>query len=179
MDGAEPWQRAEVPGPLKGLTITKPEVVAAIIKGARRPLLIVGHEVVKVDFGGEGLIDYLISMAKEAEIPIVATAYTVGKFIRKGFNPSSFMSFMDIANRLLDVEWMGLDGLRRYDLALFIGVPYYMGWVGFSALKHYLNLKTICLDRFYQPHASWSFLNISLEDWRESLKVVVDHLKGG
>ncbi|MCK4885653.1 CO dehydrogenase/acetyl-CoA synthase complex subunit epsilon, partial [Candidatus Bathyarchaeota archaeon] len=39
---AEPWQTAEIAGPKKALVITKPEVAAAMIKRAKRPILIVG-----------------------------------------------------------------------------------------------------------------------------------------
>ena len=41
---AEPWQTAEIPGPKKALVITKPEVVAAMIKRAKHPVLVVGHK---------------------------------------------------------------------------------------------------------------------------------------
>jgi len=49
----------------------------------------------------------------------------------------------------------------------------------FSTLKHFaLNLKTISLDRFYQPHATWSFPNMSLKDWNASLEVMLSNLGG-
>jgi acetyl-CoA decarbonylase/synthase complex subunit epsilon len=51
---------------------------------------------------------------------------------------------------------------EQYDLALFVGFPYYMEWTILSGLKHFApNLKTITLDNYYQPHASWSFPNMS------------------
>jgi len=50
MAAAEPWQTAEIPGPKKALVITKPEVVAAMIKRAKHPILIVGHKAAEIDF---------------------------------------------------------------------------------------------------------------------------------
>jgi acetyl-CoA decarbonylase/synthase complex subunit epsilon len=51
-----------------------------------------------------------------------------------------------------DPEWKGLDGMGQYDLAMIVGVPYYMEWLILSALKHSApDVKTISLDRFYQP----------------------------
>jgi acetyl-CoA decarbonylase/synthase complex subunit epsilon len=89
------------------------------------------------------------------------------------------MPAVDIANRLVDSEWKGLDGNGQYDLAMFMGITYYMEWVLFSGLKHFgQNLKTISLDRHYQPHASWSFPNLSDEDWAQNLEVIVSKLGG-
>ncbi len=82
---AESWQTAEVPGPTKALVITKPEVVVAMVKRAKRSVLIVGHEAVDIDVGNEKLIDYIIRFAKTANVPVVATAHIVGEFIQRGF----------------------------------------------------------------------------------------------
>ena len=38
MATAEPWQKAEIPGPTKALVLTKPEVVVAMVKKAKRTL---------------------------------------------------------------------------------------------------------------------------------------------
>ncbi len=178
MMSAEPWQTAEIPGPKKALVITKPEIVAAMVKRAKRPILIVGHRAAEMKLGKEKFIDYLIRLAKNADIPVVATAHTVKEFIDRGFQPATWMSAVDIANRLQDPEWKGLDGEGPYDLALFTGIPYYMEWVILSGLKHFSSkLKTISLDRFYQPHSSWSFPNMSFEDWRKNLSVIEMKLK--
>ena len=176
---AEPWQRAEIPGPKKALVFAKPEVVATKVKMAKRPILIIGHEAVNTSLGEEKVIDYLISMAKAAEIPVVATAHIFGEFVKRGFQPAAWMSVMDIANRLQDPEWKGLDGMGQYDLALFVGIPYYMEWTILSSLKHFSSdLTTISLGRFYQPHATCSFSNMSLKNWIESLKVIISELEG-
>jgi acetyl-CoA decarbonylase/synthase complex subunit epsilon len=89
------------------------------------------------------------------------------------------MSVMDIGNRLQDPSWKGLDGKGPYDLSLFMGLPYYMEFVVLAGLKHFsTNLKTISLDRYYNPHATWSFPNISVKNWNESLEVMVKKLGG-
>jgi acetyl-CoA decarbonylase/synthase complex subunit epsilon len=175
---AEPWQIAEIPGPTKALVITKPEVVVAMVKKAKRPILIVGHEAVDSDLGEEKLIDYIIRLAKTAKIPVVATAHIVGEFVKRGYSPKAWMPVVDITNRLQDVEWKGLDGKGQYDLALFTGLPYYMEWTILSSMKHFSNLKTITLDRFYQPHATWSFPNLSKKDWNENLNILLSKIGG-
>jgi len=170
---------AEIPGPKKALVITKPEVVVAMLERAKRPVLIVGHEAAETDVGEGKMIDYAIRLAKTTRIHVVATAHTIGEFLKRGFQPTSWMPAVDIANRLQDPEWKGLDGMGPYDLALFMGIPYYMEWVILNSLKHFSsNLKTIGLDRFYQPNATWSFPNISPKDWNESLEVIIGKLGG-
>lgn len=175
---AEPWQTAEIPGPTKARVITKPEVIVAMVKKAKRPILIVGHEAVESDLGEEKLIDYLIRLAKTAKIPVVATAHIVGEFVKRGYSPATEMSAVDITNRLQDAEWKGLDGKGQYDLALFTGLPYYMEWTILSSMKHFSNLKTVTLDRFYQPHATWSFPNLSQKDWNENLSILLNKIRG-
>jgi len=175
---AEPWQTAEIPGPTKALVITKPEVVVAMVKKAKRPILVVGHEAVESDLGEEKLIDFLIRLAKIAKIPVVATAHIVGEFVKRGYSLAAEMSAVDVTNRLQDAGWKGLDGKGQYDLALFTGLPYYMEWTILSSMKHFSNLKTITLDRFYQPHATWSFPNLSQKDWDENLNILLNKIRG-
>jgi acetyl-CoA decarbonylase/synthase complex subunit epsilon len=175
MATAEPWQTAEIPGPKKALIITKPEVATAMIKRAKRPLLIVGHNAAEIELGDKKLIDYIIELAKKANIPVVATAHTVKEFLKRSHKPAGWMPAVDIGNRLSDPVWSGLDGKGQYGLALFVGLPYYMEWTVLSGLKHSTpNLKTITLDNVYQPNASWSFPNISKKDWAENLKAIIE-----
>jgi acetyl-CoA decarbonylase/synthase complex subunit epsilon len=177
---AEPWQTAEIPGPKKALVVTKPEVVAAMIKRAKHPVLVVGHKAAEIDFENGKLLDFVIEFSGKTGIPVVATAHMINEFLRRGFKPAGFMPAVDIGNRLVDPSWNGVDGKGQHDLALFVGLPYYMEWTILSGLKHFAqHLKTITLDNVYQPHASWSFPNISHEDWVKSLKVIIEKFEGG
>lgn len=176
---AEPWQKAEIAGPKKALLILKPEVVVAMVKKAKRSILIVGHHATEDYSDDVKMIDYAIRMSKAAAIPVVGTAHIVNEFLKRGFQPVVAMSAMEIGSRLNDPEWKGLDGEGPYDLALFMGLPYYMEFVILAGLKHFsINLKTISLDRFYNPHASWSFPNLSVKDWSESFETMLSRLGG-
>ena len=175
---AEPWQKAEIAGPKKALVILKPEVVVAMLKKAKRPILVVGHEAADIEASENNQIDQAINLAKANNMAVVATAHTIKEFIKRGFNDAVMMSAFDLAKRLEDPEWEGLEGGGQYDLALFMGIPYYMEWVILSSLKHFTNLKTICLDRYYQPNASWSFPNISVKNWNGHMKLIIKNLGG-
>jgi acetyl-CoA decarbonylase/synthase complex subunit epsilon len=176
----EPWQCAEIAATKKANPITKPEVAVALIKRAARPILVVGSNATERWMEGKQLIDYLIDFAKASKVPVVATAHMVGEFLKRGYKPAGFMSAMDIGNRLVDPEWQGIDGKGHPDLALFVGLPYYMEALILSGLKHFApNLKTITLDNVYHPHASWSFPNAGAKDWAENLKVMTSKFEGG
>lgn len=170
---AEPWLRAESPGPTKSLVIAKPEVVLAMMKKAKNPILVVGHEAAEIDLGGKRPIDYAIRISRATGIPIVATAQTIAEFLKLGFQPAAWMSAVNISSRLADPNWSVSDRGAPHDLALFMGIPYSMEWSIQSGLKSFApHLRTISLSRFYQPHSNWSFPNLSLEDWRKNLEAI-------
>ena len=177
MGFADSWQKAEIAGPKKALLITKPVVVATMIKKAKRPILVVGHSVVDKVTNEKAVIDLVIQLAQKGKIPVVATAHIVGEFLKRDYKPASWMPSVDIANRLVDGEWLGLDGKGQYDLALFIGLPYYMTWILLNSLKHFApSTKTVSLDKTYQPNASWSFSNLAVEDWVQNLEEIIAKL---
>jgi acetyl-CoA decarbonylase/synthase complex subunit epsilon len=176
----EPWQCAEIAATKKANPITKPEVAVAMIKKAAHPILVVGSNATERIMEGRPLIDYLIDFARVSGVQVVATAHMVGEFLKRGYEPAEFMSAMDIGNRLVDPDWQGIDGKGHPDLALFVGLPYYMEALILSGLKHFApDLKTMTLDNMYHPHASWSFPNAGLEEWANNLKVMTSKFEGG
>ena len=176
----EPWQCAEISATKKANPITKPEVAVAMIKKAKRAILVVGSYAVERYMEGRPLIEYLIDFANASKVPVVATAHIVGEFIKRGYTPAGFMSAMDIGNRLVDPEWQGLDGNGPYDLAMFVGMPYYMEGLIICGLKHFApDLKTMTLDNLYHAHASWSYPNATLDEWAANLTVMTSKFKGG
>jgi acetyl-CoA decarbonylase/synthase complex subunit epsilon len=169
----EPWQCAEIAATKKANPIQKPEIAVSLIKKATHPILVVGSYAIERYMEGKPLIDYLIDFANASKIPVVATAQMVGEFLKRGYQPAGFMPAMDIGNRLVDPTWQGIDGKGPHDVAVFVGMPYYMEALILSGLKHFApQLKTITIDNLHHPHASWSFPNASLETWAENLKVM-------
>ena len=175
----EPWQKAEIPGPIKAVVIQKPQMVSALLKRAKNPILVVGHKVVDNEFESKKPIDFIIRIAKSANVPVVATAHTVNEFLKRDYKNATWMSLMDIGFRLTDPEWSISDKNPPHDLALFIGFPYYMEWLVESGLKSYAfqHLKTISLDKFYQPNCNWSFSNLSTEEWFKNLNLIAEDVE--
>lgn len=175
----ESWQLAEIAGPKRAMVFARPEVAVTMIQRAKRPILVVGHNIIN-DEVGEEAIKLIFKMANAKNISVVTTAHMMNEFIKRGIRPTAGMSLVDFANRLEDPGWKGLDGAGNYDLILFVGIPYSLGWLIFSSLKHFSsNLSTVSLDRFYQPNTTCSFSNLPVKKWVESLKIVVNALEGG
>lgn len=173
----ESWQTGEIPGPKKASLIVKPDIADAMIRRARRPIMIVGHGILEYEVEGMRLIDCLIELSKKGKIPVIVTASTNKEFFSRGFTAAAIMSAVDIANRLTDPSWKGLDGKDSYDLAIFVGLPYSMEWTILSGLKHFApGVKTMTLDCVYQPNASWSFPNSTIKEWASSMTAIVANL---
>ena len=176
----EPWQCAEIASTKKANPITKPEIAVAMIKKAQRPLLIVGSNATERYMEGKQLIEYMIDFANASKVPVVATAHMVGEFLKRGYQPASFMSAMDIGQRIVDPTWQGLDGKGHPDLILLVGLPYYVESLMLSGFKHFApDLKTMTLDNLFHVHASWSFPNATLEEWAANLKVMTLKFRDG
>jgi acetyl-CoA decarbonylase/synthase complex subunit epsilon len=173
-----PWQKAEIPGPKRARPLQRPEVLASLIEKSKRTILIVGHRASDIDIGDKKLIDYAIDLANAKDIAVVATAHSIKEFFNRGFRGATSMPLMDIANRLSDSGWNGLDDAGDYDLAIFIGIPYYMAWLVLSGLKHMSShLQTVSLDGQYQPNASWSTPNISPLELQEFLDILLERIE--
>lgn len=178
MELRDSWQLAEIPGPKKALVFARPEVVVTMIQRAKRPIIVVGHDIINGEVGEE-VVNLVINICNATKIPLVATAHMRSEFVKRGVHPASWMSLVGFTNRLQDPNWKGLDEGGKYDLVLFVGIPYPMGWLIFSSLKHFSSdLTTVSLDRFYQPNVTCSFSNISAEKWIESLRMIANALQG-
>ncbi len=180
MAGDDAWLRAEMGGTTRASVISKPEVIGALVKRAKRPLFIVGHEVPTAGFDSETLSEFIEGVARVRHIPVLGTSHTTRDLIANGIKVSAIMGGMEIIDRLRDPDWKGLDGGGQYDLILIAGIPYSLAWVLLSGIRHGApGLKTITLDRVYQPNASWSFSNMAPEPWRVQLQAILSLLEKG
>ena len=96
----------------------------------------------------------------EKGIPVIATGGSSKPLIERSVKPL-FKTFTlhQITQFLLDEDFK-ING-KKVDLAVFLGfLPYYLSRM-LSALKHFSEIKTIAIDEFYHPHASFSFTNLT------------------
>ena len=165
------YQCANVPGPHLGKVGTS-ATVAAAIKRAKRPVLIVGSELTN--------LNWALSLAKKQDIPVVATAHVAGTMREQGITPDRVLGAIEITNLLKSPEWSGIRGEGQHDLAIFVDVLYYMEAQMLSTLKHFApHIKTISLTKGHQPNADQSLPNLSEKKLDEFLAGVAEGLAEG
>ena len=74
-----PFDVANIPGPEMG-EVAPPEVIGNYISSAKRPLLVVGSEILRDDF----FLEIAIEIGKKG-IPIAATGHSIRGFVEKGY----------------------------------------------------------------------------------------------
>ncbi len=169
---AKAFNLADVAGP-KQARVTKPEIIAALAKKAKRPLLVVGAEILE-----DGVIDKVIEIGNKG-IPVAATAHTIKTFIEKGFTPvSSDLGVHEVTNLLRDPDWKGFDGKGNYDMVIYLGISYYLASRMLSTLKHFApHLRAYSIDRYYHVNAEMSLDNIfEKQKFIEALDVFISKL---
>jgi acetyl-CoA decarbonylase/synthase complex subunit epsilon len=171
-------QIAEIAGPKKANIFPNANVAANMIIKAKRPLLVVGSESLKMETGDGDLIDSAIRAMKNPKLSVVATAHMIGEFRKRSFHKAHSMSLFVLGKYLSDMDWMGFDSKGPYDIVVFAGFPYYMEWLLESGLKNFAtNVRTVSLDRTYQPNAQWSLGWMPVPDWQESIETIISQLE--
>ena len=176
MSAPKPWRKADIAQPISGRAIKEPETVIRELNKAKRPLVIVGHRVAYPDNEDTPYLDYVIRFAKTRKIPIAATGHTVKAFLEVKHPVVSWLSAMDVVNRVIDPEWQGFDGKGPYDLVFMTGLPQEMTSLLLNAIKHYTRIKSILLDRFFVPNASLSYPNLREKKWLKELDALIEGL---
>lgn len=171
MGNQDPWLRAEMGGTKQALVISKPEILIALIKKAKHPLIVIGHETTSSGLKSDILIRLITQLQKISHIPLVSTAHIAGELISRGVTPEAILGSMEITDRLCDPSWNGLDNRGQYDLILIAGFSYTLGALLLSGLKQSASqTKVVSIDPVYHPHATWSFTNMKTDVWGDEIE---------
>ncbi len=152
---------------------------AALIRQARRPLLVLGPKLLEDSLGGRPLLEWALDVARAADLPICATAHVKGKLVPLGVNPDSEYDAVEIINHLRDPNWQGVRRQGNHDLVVFFGFRTDFGNQGLSVLKHFApHLKTMTLCKYVYPNADYALPNLRKdEDWQKFLEDLLSCLK--
>ncbi|MFA5332356.1 MAG: carbon monoxide dehydrogenase beta subunit family protein [Methanoregula sp.] len=174
MSTTEPWQTAETGGTKQAVVIQKPEVIAALLRNAHHPILIIGHLAAEMEAGTRTYGELLIDLAQTRNLPVIATGHANRDLVHRGFTRATILPAVEAGQRICDPGWKGPDGKGTVDLVLVAGLPYPMAWTLLSGLRNFApQVKTVSLDPLYHPNAGLSFGNIPLNVWTESLVFLV------
>jgi acetyl-CoA decarbonylase/synthase complex subunit epsilon len=170
-----PFDVANVVGPEMG-DVAPPEVIGSYISSARKPLLVVGSEMLR----DNSFVGIAIEIGKKG-IPIAATGHSMRGFVEKGYTENVYYyNLHELTNCLRDPNWKGLDGEGNYDFVIFYGIIYYYASQMLSCLKNFATeplVRTVSIDRYYHPNARMSFTNIRPR-MEEEYKAMLDKLVG-
>jgi CO dehydrogenase/acetyl-CoA synthase complex epsilon subunit len=168
----EAWLRAETPAIVRATLIEKPVVAAKLLKRAKSPVIVIGHEAA----AGEeaGILDPIARIASATGAPIVATGGVSGRLGKIGIRASIVLSAMEAGDRLLDPAWRPAPGRNPPDYAFILGVPFAIASVIEAGLASFArdHLKIVSLDRLYHPHCDLSLPNQSREEWEKNLEAI-------
>lgn len=171
-----PFEMAQIPGPEMAKAYPV-KVIGAIIKKAKRPLLVVGAEL----FDDPIMFDKAIEIAKAKNMPIAATAHTIKGFLERGYTTNVYqIGLHPLTNYLRFKDWKGLDGQGQYDVVIFMGIFYKFANAMFSALKHFnRDIKRISIDRYYHVNADMTFGNLAFDSagYHEAIDELIAILK--
>ncbi len=175
---ARPYQKANIPGPEMGTSVSDPQVMANLLKSPKKKVLIIGAEALNWELDGKKLADYLIEIAKKLNCDIIATGHAYIYLKDKlGDGKLYDMSLINITDRLSDENWKGLDGNGQYNMAIFGGHLVYYVSQTMSRLKNFTNwLRTINLDKYSHPNARFSLPNLSDAEWKQFLEKLIELL---
>ena len=155
------------------------EEYASLIKRAKRPLLVLGPQLLEWSLDGKLLLEYALEIAKTVNIPICATAHVRGKMMEMGVKPESVYDAVEIVNHLKDPEWQGVRKEGNHDLVIFFGIRSDLGEQSLSTLKHFApHLKTMTLCKYVFPNADYSLPNFRKdEQWKAFLESLIFNLR--
>jgi CO dehydrogenase/acetyl-CoA synthase complex epsilon subunit len=175
----EVWLRAETPAIVRATLIEKPVVVAKLLKRAKSPVIIVGHEVAGGD--GSGILEPIARIARATGAPVVATGGVSGVLGKEGIRVSLALSAMEAGDRLLDPAWRPVPGRDPPDYAFILGIPWAIASVIEAGLASFArgHLKVISLDRLYHPHCDLSLPNQTREEWEKLLGIIAEEVEKG
>jgi len=170
-----PFEMAQIPGPEMAKAY-QAKVIGAILKKAKRPLLVVGAEL----FDDPVMFDKAIEIGKMG-VPIAATAHSVKGFVERGYMENVYqIGLHPLTNYLRFDDWMGLDEKGQYDTVIFMGIFYKFANAMFSTLKHFnRNIKRVSIDRYYHVNANMTFGNMAFnpEDYHAAVDEVIAAMK--
>jgi len=175
---ARPYQKANIPGPEMGVTVSDPVVMTNLLKLPMKKIFVIGAESLNWELDGKKIADYLIEIANKIECHVVSTGHAY-KYVKDKISDGKLydMSLINITNRITDKDWTGLDGEGQYSMAIFGGHIVFYVSQALSRIKNFTNwVKTIELDKFAHPNARFSLPNLSDDDWKEFLNSLIEKL---
>jgi len=171
----EAWLRAETPATVRATVIEKPPVAAKLLKRAKSPVIVIGHE------AGAAILDAVVRIARATGAPVIATGGISAELAKRGFTPSLVMSAMEAGDRLRDPAWGPGPKRDPPDYVFLLGISYPISLVIEAGLASFArdHLKLVSLDRLYHPHCDLSLPSEDDREWEAALGAIAKEVEKG
>jgi CO dehydrogenase/acetyl-CoA synthase epsilon subunit len=170
----EYWLYGDIPpGPIKASVITDIKSVVDILKRYKGKLLAIGSQIVRLcELTSQDLIDRVVSIALNSNTSISTSSPAVIKTLDlKGVKNYEVAFPLELMQRV---------SRKGMELVMFLGYPYYYEWLFLNYLKHYApNTKTLSLEPYAQPNATWTLTSLPLPLWYKNICSLEELLKKG
>jgi len=175
---ARPYQKANIPGPEMGTSVSDPMVMANLLKSPKKKVFVIGAESLNWELEGKKIADYFIEIANKINCHVVATGHSY-TYLKDKIKENELyeMPLINITDRLCDKDWVGLDGEGQYSMAIFGGHLVYYSSQIMSRIKNFTNwVRTVDIDKYSHPNARFSLPNLTDDDWKIFLENLIEKL---
>jgi len=170
----EYWLYGDIPpSPIKASVITDIKHVLDIVKRFKSKLFAIGSQITRLsELTSPDLIDRIISVALSLGAWIPTSSPTIVKVLDVKNVKNYEIAFpLELAQKIPK---------KGAELAIFIGYPYAYEWLILNYLKHYApNVKTLTLEPYAQPNATWTLASLPLSLWYKNICSLEEMLKKG
>ncbi len=167
---ARPWYRSDIQGYYRAKAVDA-NIASKIIKNSEKPVFVVGELITRDKEAVEILKEILKKLENSAIIATTPNAYK--EFAE--FNVY-YVNVVDTANLIVSEDWKGLDGSGKPDLMIVLGMFHVLMEQTLSTVRNFSDIKSLAIDRFFQNNATYSFPNLTREEWLKYLKKLADSL---
>lgn len=170
------WLRGDIPpGPLKAIILTDIKKVAEILKRYKNSsLILLGSQITKFEeIIGEKVVEKFTEIANAINSDIITSDSRTIKILDSlGFRRYKIIFPLEMVQKLLR------NSLRYEPLVILAGFRYAYGWLLLNSLKHYRpSIRTLSLDPYAQPNATWTLPSLPLQIWIKNISRLIEILK--
>jgi CO dehydrogenase/acetyl-CoA synthase epsilon subunit len=170
----EYWLYGDIPpGPIKASVITDIKTALDVINRFRNRLMAIGSQISRLkDLTSQDLIEKILSIAQGLNAFIATSSTEVVKILNtKDVKSYEIVFPLELAKKV---------ARSNFDIIMFIGYPYAYEWLILNYIKNYMpNVKTLSLEPYAQPNATWTLTSLPLQIWYKNICSLESMLKGG
>ena len=165
------WSYGDVPpGPIKASILTDVKAVVDVINSFKNKAMVIGPYIMRfAELTSKDLIDKVVSIALSANAKIVTNSAELVKYL-----DSKNIRSYEIA---FPVEFVRDVPKKGIELIMFIGHHYAYEWLILNHFKHFSNAKTLSLEPYAQPNATWSLPSLPLQIWYRNICSIEEMLR--